>query len=57
MKAKYVPKEVYSTFYPGAGEIAEMFDWFHNYGYAGEKVTGKDILFYFFHHYTVVFII
>jgi len=30
-----VPREVFATFFPGAGEVAEMFGWFDEYSYLG----------------------
>jgi len=38
-KARWVqiPREIYATFYPGAGEIAEMFGWFDDYTYFGNN--------------------
>jgi len=41
---KYIPPEVFAKFpFPHADKIAEMFDWMHQYGYLGEKVTGRDV--------------
>jgi len=34
----YVPPDVYSHFFKGAGEIAEMLGWIGEYGYFGSKV-------------------
>lgn len=45
MQANEVPGDVFSKFFPGADEIADMFSFFHNYGYFGEKVSKRDILF------------
>jgi len=33
-----ISREAYSKSFPKADEIAEMFDWFHEYGYYGRKV-------------------
>jgi len=44
VRANYVPPEVFGKFpFPHADELAEMFAWFHNFGYYGEKVNGRDV--------------
>jgi len=43
VNAKQIPGEVFSTFFPLAGEIADMFSWFDGFGYCGEKVNKRDI--------------
>jgi len=35
-----IPREVYAKFFPGADEVAEMFEWFNEYGYYGHT---KDV--------------
>jgi len=32
-----VPGETYKTFFPGAEEIVDMFEWFDEYGYNGRE--------------------
>lgn len=32
-----VPREVFATFFPGAGELAEMFGYFEDYTYLGQN--------------------
>ena len=36
-KVEYVEPETYSTWYPGAHEVAEMVKWFDQYGYYGPE--------------------
>ena len=36
-----VPKEVFATFFPGAGELAEMFGYFEDYTYLGAKSDNR----------------
>lgn len=44
VRANIVPDEVFGAFpFPHAGEFADMFNFFHNFGYFGEKTTGRDI--------------
>jgi len=44
VRFNYIPPDVYSRLpFSRAPEIAEMFDFIHLYGYAGEKVNGRDI--------------
>lgn len=45
VKFNYVPPQVFATLpIPNAAELAEMFDWFHQYGYGGEKLNGRGII-------------
>lgn len=37
-----VPRDVFADFFPGAGELAEMFGYFENHTYMGNKLGVKD---------------
>ncbi|RDE18854.1 NmrA/HSCARG family protein [Motiliproteus coralliicola] len=38
-----VPAEVFATFFPGAGELAEMFGYFQAHSYLGDRLGESDI--------------
>ena len=38
---KYVDQHVYSTFFPGADKIADMYGWFDEYGYYGPETAAR----------------
>jgi len=42
--ANFIPPEIYAKFgFPFAEEFADMFSFFHSFGYYGEKVNNRDI--------------
>jgi uncharacterized protein YbjT (DUF2867 family) len=41
-KFQQVPAEIFANFFPGAGELAEMFGYFENHTYMGDKLGEKD---------------
>jgi uncharacterized protein YbjT (DUF2867 family) len=44
VRANIVPKEKFASLpMPNAEEMGDMFEFFHKFGYFGEKVNGKDI--------------
>jgi len=44
VRANIVPFETFAAFgFPFAAEFADMFSWFHSFGYYAEKVTNRDI--------------
>jgi len=44
VRANYIPTDVFGKFpFPHAEELADMFSWFHHFGYYGEKVSGRDV--------------
>jgi hypothetical protein len=54
-----VPESVFATFFPGAAEFADMFGWFNEYGYYGERndqQKQKDIPFLFLSFVCFVFL-
>ena len=41
LSVKQVPKELFATFFPGAGEIAQMFSYFHAHTYLGSDASDR----------------